>query len=365
MLTTTLDSLSPGETYRLSLDALDTGGGITRTAHSGTITATTTTADFTIMPDSPPPIIVAGAVISESLLLATEAQAFPEQVSLFAGDALPPGFGLTFVPQVITPTIAGAPVSVVISTSTTLDTGDYTLPIVGVGAGVTRTLNLPAMILAPDYSLSASPTPVVLHPGGTASVTIRADGLRGMTDPIRLSLEGAPDGLLHRFEPPSIVPGATSTLVLTSTVLLDPGSYIVHVSGFSRPGVRMVDVPVLATSIHTTYLPLLTQVCCAPLHRAGGQRRLRRNQGLDLPDHRQHRRLHDSQAFSGARSARFGLLPGAAVAAAQPNGPARVEYNLLGEARDPGRHVLQRLSNHLDPRRCNIGNPALLVQTRR
>ena len=156
-------------------------------------------------------------------------------MSLFAGEALPPGFGLTFVPQVITPTIAGAPVSVVISTSLTLDTGDYTLPIVGVGAGVTRTLNLPAMILAPDYSLTSSPTPAVLHPGGTATVTIRADGLRGMTHPIRLSLEGAPDGLLHRFEPPSIVPGATSTLVLTSTVLLDPGSYIVHVSGFSRP----------------------------------------------------------------------------------------------------------------------------------
>ena len=57
---------------------------------------------------------------------------------------------------------------------------------------MTRTLNLPAMILAPDYSLTASSTPAVLHPGGTAGVIIRADGLRGMTDPILLSLEGAP-----------------------------------------------------------------------------------------------------------------------------------------------------------------------------
>ena len=39
-----------------------------------------------------------------------------------------------------------------------------------------------------------------------------------------------------------------------------------------------------------------------------------------------------AQAFSGARSARFGLLPGMAAAATQPDGPARIETNLLGEA---------------------------------
>ena len=39
----------------------------------------------------------------------------------------------------------------------------------------------------------------------------------------------------------------------------------------------------------------------------------------------------DDQAFSGARSARFGLLPGAAASAAAPGAPARIEYNLLGE----------------------------------
>ena len=328
-----LDNLSPGETYRLWLDALDMGQEVTRTAHSETLTVTTTTADFMILPDSPPPIIVAGAVISESLLLSTEAQAFPEPVSLFAGEALPPGFGLAFVPQVITPTLAGAPVSVVISTSKTLAEGSYLLPIVGVGAGVTRTLSLPALILAPDYSLSADPTPVVLHPGGAGSVTIRAEGLRGLRDPIQLSLEGAPAGLLHRFDPPSIVPGATSTLVLTSTVLLGPGSYMIHVSGFAPAGIRMVDVPVLATSIRTHYLPLVftnPAAACTELVGNGG---FEGPSAWTFPVTASTAGYSSGAAHTGSRSGRFGLLPGASAAWA---GPPAAERSLTGDLAPAG-----------------------------
>ena len=39
-----------------------------------------------------------------------------------------------------------------------------------------------------------------------------------------------------------------------------------------------------------------------------------------------------AQAFSGSRSARFGLLPGMTAAAAQPSEALRIENNLLGEA---------------------------------
>lgn len=329
LLAARLDNLSPGETYRLWLDALDTSQAVTRTAHSETLTVATTTADFALMPDSPPPIIVAGAVVTESLLLTTGAAAFPEAVGLFAGASLPPGFGLTFVPQVITPTIAGAPVSLVISTSTTLNTGNYTLPIVGVGTGVTRTLDLPALILAPDYSLSADPTPVVLHSGGTAGVTIRADALRGMTDPIQLSLEAAPAGLLHRFEPPSIAPGATSTLVLTSTVLLGPGSYMIHVAGFSSAGIRMVDVPVLATSSYVKHLPLITTRAtptCTNLIANGG---FESASAWTFPITASTAGYSPAAAHSGSRSARFGLLPSVSAAV---QGPDRIEHNLLGES---------------------------------
>lgn len=323
-----LDNLSPGETYRLWLEALDASQTVTRTARSETLMAATTTADFTILPDSPPPIIVAGAIVTESLLLTTEDAAFPEKVSLFAGDALPPGFGLTFVPQAITPTLAGAPVALVISTSLALETGGYTLPIVGLGAGVTRTLNLPAQVLAPDYSLSAGPTPAVLHPGGTASVTVRADALRGMADPIQLSLEGAPAGLLHRFEPPSIAPGATSTLVLTSTALLGPGSYVIHVAGFSAAGIRMVDVPLLATAARTKYLPLVLTKPAASCTSLVANGSFESTGGWTFPITASTAGYTSAAAHTGSRSGRFGLLPGASAAALAP--PAG-ERSLIGE----------------------------------
>ena len=223
-ITYTLESLSPGATYRLSLDAVDAEPVPARTSRSEQISATTTTADFDLLQDSPAPITVAGAVVTESLQVASAAQPFPEMVSLFPG-SLPPGFAMEFVPQVVTPTIAGAPVSVVITTSRTLAAGDYTLPILAIGAGTTRTLEMPALILAPDFGIEPRPTSALLRLGGTAVVQISTHALRGMTEPIHLSLEGAPMGLAYYFEPPDIAPGEFSTLTLSDGALLQPGGY--------------------------------------------------------------------------------------------------------------------------------------------
>ena len=68
-ITYTLESLSPGATYRLSLDAVDVDPVPARTSRSEQISAATTTADFNLLQDSPAPITVAGAVVTESLLV--------------------------------------------------------------------------------------------------------------------------------------------------------------------------------------------------------------------------------------------------------------------------------------------------------
>ena len=330
-ITYTLESLSPGATYRLSLHAVDTDPAPVRTSRSEQISATTTTADFNLLQDSPAPITVAGAVVTESLLVTSGAQQFPEMVSLYPG-SLPPGFAMEFVPQVITPTIGGAPVSVVITTSRTLAEGSYTLPILAIGAGTTRTLEMPAMILAPDFGIEPRPTSALLRRGGTAVVQISTHALRGMTEPIHLSLENAPLGLVHRFDPPDIAPGESSSLVISDTALLQPGDYTTQIRGVSSLGVRTAPLPISVTSTRAIFLPLLLKPAppsCSNVVLNGG---FEVNSAWTFPITASTAGYTTAQAFSGARSSRFGLLPGMAAAATQPDGPARIETNLLGEA---------------------------------
>ena len=363
-ITYTLESLSPGATYRLSLDAVDVDAAPARTSRSEQISAATTAVDFNLLQDSPAPITVAGAVATESLLVASTAQPFPEMVSLFPGD-LPPGFAMEFVPQVITPTIGGVPVSVVITTSRTLAEGNYTLPILAIGAGTTRTLDMPAQILAPDFSIEPKPTPVLLRRGGTASIRVDTHALHGMTEAIHLSLEGAPLGLVYLFDPPDVLPGQSSTLTISDTALLQPGDYVADSTrrlDTRRPHGGAADACDVNARIVST---AADQGCASRLHRSGGERRIRGGQSLDLPDNRQHGRLYNgpSVCWDPLRPLRAASRPGSSRGAAR--WPHSDRDQLAGRDRGSWRDLLQRLSDRLDPFRCDIGNPALLVQARR
>ncbi len=362
-ITYTLENLSAGRSYSLWLDAVDAGATVTRTAHSESITAATETADFGLRRASPPAIAIAGAVVTGSLVLTTTAalEPFPEKVSLFPGADLPPGFALEFIHQVISPTVAGTPVSVVITTSRTVSEGNYLLPILATGAGVTRTVDLPITILAPDFDLTVLPDRARLFVKGSTTLSVLPTALHGMTDTINLSLDDVPTGLAYEFRPPSVKPGLMSTLILTSTALLQPGNYVAHLSGISLPGERTVDLPIVVTTTGLTYLPMLIQPPsphCTEAVENGGFEETRT---WTFPITGSTAGYTAAQVLSGTRAARFGLLPG--MAAAQPDAPARVEYNLLGEASILGASYSSGYQSVAIPCRCEIGDPALLVQT--
>ena len=285
-------------------------------------------------------------------------------VNLFPGD-LPPGFAMEFVPQVITPTIGGAPVSVVITTSRTLAEGNYTLPILAIGAGTTHTLEMPAQILAPDFGIEPKPTPVLLRRGGTAVVQISTHALRGMTEPIHLSLEGAPWGSsiastrrTSRRASPAAWSSATQRCCSRETTRR---RYAASLS----LGVRTAALPISVTSMRATLSAAADQGCAARMPERGDQRRIRGNQAWTFPITGSTAGYTTAQAFSGTRSARFGLLPGMAAAAAQPDGPARIETNLLGEAGVLGATYSSGYQTVSIPADATSANPALLVQARR
>jgi hypothetical protein len=191
---------------------------------------------------------------------------------------------------------------------------------------------MPAMILAPDFDIEPNPRSALLRLGGTAVVQISTHALRGMTEPIHLSLDGAPLGLAYRFVPPDIAPGESSSLVISDTALLQPGDYTAQIRGASSLGVRTAPLPITVMSKRAIYLPLLLRYApppCADVVSNGG---FEANAAWTFPITGSTAGYTSAQAFSGSRSARFGLLPGMAAAATQPDGPARIETNLLGEA---------------------------------
>ena len=85
-----------------------------------------------------------------------------------------------------------------------------------------------------------------------------------------------------------------------------------------------------ATSICPTYLPLLIKPAVPPCTETVVNGGFGETGGWTFPITANTAGYTTVQAFSGVRSARFGLPPG--MAAAQSTAPARVEYNLLGEA---------------------------------
>ncbi|RIH83582.1 Extracellular basic protease [Calidithermus terrae] len=84
----------------------------------------------------------------------------------------------------------------------------------------------------PDFSLSVTAPDVQLAPGGSASLTVNLNRSGGFANSVTFSLSGAPTGLTGSFNPGSTA-GNSTTLNLSASSSLAPGSYTLTVQGSS------------------------------------------------------------------------------------------------------------------------------------
>ncbi|WP_027891575.1 S8 family serine peptidase [Calidithermus chliarophilus] len=84
----------------------------------------------------------------------------------------------------------------------------------------------------PDFSLSVTTPDVQLAPGGSASLTVNLNRSGGFANSVTFSLSGAPTGLTGSFNPGSTT-GNSTTLNLSASASLAPGSYTLTVQGSS------------------------------------------------------------------------------------------------------------------------------------
>ena len=229
-----LAALTPGQPYTVTVDAIpaDDAEGAAAPARSESVVATPLGGMFALAVHPAQIALRPGEAQTVTLTVTTALDPYPDAVGLYAG-MLPDEFLVRYAPAIITPTLAGATATVVISATQAATEGAYVLPLVASGGGVSVTSAITVSLLAPALMLSADPAAVLLDAGGTISITLDVTASSALAGGVDLALPGAPLGLEARFIPGSVAPGTSATLVLSDTALLQGGDYELMVGASS------------------------------------------------------------------------------------------------------------------------------------
>ena len=139
-------------------------------------------------------------------------------------------------------------VSLSITTSFDTPAGTYTFTITGASGPLVHTTTGTLVVIAPDFSVSASPASQSIGAGLSASYTVTLSPLNGYVGTVNFSVSGLPAGATGTFNPTSLTTSGTSTLAITTTTSTPGGSYPLTITG--SDGVRT----------HTTTVTLVVLV---------------------------------------------------------------------------------------------------------
>jgi uncharacterized membrane protein len=111
----------------------------------------------------------------------------------------------------------------------------------------------------PDFSLTASPASQTVVMGNGTSSTASVSALNGFTGNVALSMSGLPTGAGGTFSPASITGGSgNSTLTITTTTAVAPGTYSLTLTGTSGSLVHTTTVTLVVTSNATDFTVVAT-----------------------------------------------------------------------------------------------------------
>ena len=223
-LAQSVDNLSPGQLYYITLVGVDEETG--RTTRSETITAIATGPTFDLSTTNDVDV-TAGGNVEALLSLSTPSDVYPDQVQVQANE-LPDGVNISLdAPEgMATPTKAGTPVRVTITTTPSMVGGIYEVPITASGYGAQDTAIVRLTVREPRIEVQATTNAVsLLQNGESATVALAASSQYGATGTVALDLLDAPPGLVYGFSANTLAPNGTVSLILTDTGRLENGTY--------------------------------------------------------------------------------------------------------------------------------------------
>ena len=237
-----IDNLTPGKSYSITLVGMDEATG--RTSRSESLTIIATGSTFALAAAQTTASVVAGQSFQVPLTIQAVSGAFSDQVRLSA-DTLPDGFNLSFdTPEnMITPTLNGTAATAYITTTASMVGGTYQVAIEAQGEGIHDAVVVNVTVKEPQIVTSI--TPAALTFDGTASslaINLTATSLEGATGGVDLDLLDAPPGLIYRFSANQLALGDNITLALTDTARLENGTYALRIR--AEAGFRQQYIPV-------------------------------------------------------------------------------------------------------------------------
>jgi pseudomonalisin len=223
---------TPGGTYTLTITG--TSGPL---VHSATATLTILVPDFSFSASPASQSVSVGLSTSYSITFST-INNYVGTVS-FSVSGLPAGTAPTFNP----PSLSSAgSTTLSISTTNSAPAGTYPLTITGSDGTLTHTASVNLVILAPDFSLSSSPTTREIVVGQSTSYAVTFSPVNNYSGTVSFSVSGLPAGATPTFNPASLSSAGNTTLSITTINSTPAGTYPLTITGSDGTLVRTVSV---------------------------------------------------------------------------------------------------------------------------
>jgi hypothetical protein len=142
--------------------------------------------------------------------------------------------------------------SLSITTSAGTPGGTYTLTITGTSGPLVRTTTATLVVLAPDFSLSASPGSREIITGQSTSYSVTLSPINGYSGIVSFTLSGLPADAGATFTPGSLTASGTTTLTITTTAATVPGTYPLTITGTDGVLTHTTSVNLVVDPVPTT-----------------------------------------------------------------------------------------------------------------
>jgi hypothetical protein len=196
---------------------------------------------FTIGPATPASqTVVAGGRASYTISTAANA-GYTGTLKSFNVAGLPSGATASFSQTTGTP---GFSTTLTVSTTSATPAGSYPLTVsasdgslsyFACTSGCPTTQPYPTLVVgsAPSFSISAAPASQTIGVSGGTTFAVTVAAANGFAGVVDLSVDGLPSGSSATFSPETVTGSGSSTLTLTTTASIQPGTYALTFTGTS------------------------------------------------------------------------------------------------------------------------------------
>ena len=222
--TLTYQAASNGQTLTVSY-TLNSGAGNV-TLQAATLSGGIITPDFNLSATPSSQNVAAGNGTSYNVTVGA-LNGYSGTVSLMVS-GLPSGVSAGFSPATVT---GSGSSTLTVTTTAAVAPGTYPLTITGSDGSLTHTTGVSLTVTAPDFNVNATPASQSVVAGNGTSYNVTVGALNGYSGTVSLMVSGLPSGVSAGFSPATVTGSGSSTLTVTTTAAVAPGTYPLTITG--------------------------------------------------------------------------------------------------------------------------------------